>query len=253
MFCVILAFLVGCSMQHLPQTPRIGSDAWYAAVDEILCVADPMGHGPDPGSGEWLRAVHRGLPSESRTTDLSAIGTDSWLRRVDETVFWLRRRPRTPDWEYRRHLADVSLSLEVWAPAGTTPQGRWFRLGVTPRNGEPVVIERPYDGTIVNQWVTDLDADGLPEMLLSVTSFGSGAYGTVIVHEWDGKRLLQAGDYAWKMPVDGYMGHDEIDVTDKHILRAFPIYRQGDSNSGPTGGTRTQRYTLHNGSIWPAD
>ena len=248
-FCTLLAAVAGCAEQRSPSTPGIGSDAWYTAVDEVLGIADPLGHGPTPGSDEWLRAVDRRLPSETRPAGTSGIGADPWLRHVDEAVFWLRRQPRRPDWEYRRHLADITMILEVWAPAGTTPEGRWFRLSVAPRNGERVIVERPYGGTVVNHWVTDLDADGLPEMLLSVTSFGSGAYGKVILYEWDGERFLEATDYAWRMPVEGYMGHDKVEVVGLHIVRISPVYREGDSNSRPTGGTRTQRYKFQDGSL----
>ena len=46
---------------HLKTDRRlaIGSDEWMTLVSRMLGVYDTQGHGPDPGSKEWKRAIHR--------------------------------------------------------------------------------------------------------------------------------------------------------------------------------------------------
>jgi hypothetical protein len=42
----------------------------------------------------------------------------------------------------------------------------------------------------------------------------------------------------------GYMGHDQFAVVETTLMRRFPIYRPGDTNAKPTGGTRQISYKL---------
>jgi hypothetical protein len=45
----------------------------------------------------------------------------------------------------------------------------------------------------------------------------------------------------------GYMGHDEFAVVEKTLVRRFPVYREGDVNADPTGGSRQLQYKLEPG------
>ena len=45
----------------------------------------------------------------------------------------------------------------------------------------------------------------------------------------------------------GYMGHATFRVDGRRLLRSFPIYRDGDPNCCPKGGTRTVAYALVRG------
>jgi hypothetical protein len=42
----------------------------------------------------------------------------------------------------------------------------------------------------------------------------------------------------------GYQGHDEFAVAGYVLVRRFSVYRAGDTNAGPTGGTRQLQYRL---------
>lgn len=95
--------------------------------------------------------------------------------------------------------------------------------------------------------VEDLNSDGVPELVIRAASAGSGSYGSV--KAWtvgtQGSRLqpivlpeLRADQ------TKGYMGHDEFAVVETTLVRRFPIYRPGDSNAKPTGGTRQIQYTM---------
>jgi hypothetical protein len=43
------------------------------------------------------------------------------------------------------------------------------------------------------------------------------------------------------------MGHDAFSVGEGAFLRRFPIYRDGDTNTNPTGGMRQLQYKLVQG------
>jgi hypothetical protein len=44
----------------------------------------------------------------------------------------------------------------------------------------------------------------------------------------------------------GYIGHDTIERQSEMLVRTFPIYLEGNSNSAPTGGTRSLIWDFHN-------
>jgi len=46
---------------------------------------------------------------------------------------------------------------------------------------------------------------------------------------------------------NGYMGHDEFAIVESTLVQRFPIYKPGDSNANPTGGTRQIQYKLKDG------
>ncbi|MCP9780612.1 MULTISPECIES: hypothetical protein [Cyanobium] len=102
-------------------------------------------------------------------------------------------------------------------------------------------------GSVSGVEVADLDANGLPEVYVFITSAGSGSYGSM--EGWalnKGRRSLST----IHMPeltgqaAQGYQGHDEFAVVELTLARRFPIYRPGDNNAKPTGGTRQISYKL---------
>lgn len=113
------------------------------------------------------------------------------------------------------------------------------------------VITSQVDGVVTGAEVADLNADGSPEVYVYVTSAGSGAYGSLAAWSANRKKSLSmiflpelAED-----PVNGkgYMGHDTFVVAEQYLVRLFPIYRKGDPNAAPSGGTRQLQYTLEPG------
>jgi len=79
--------LTSCRSHSPVAVPTIGSAEWLAEVDSTLDIADPAGHGPDHGSDEWYRAVHRRLPSEKEGFRFEDIGTAAWMQHVHDVVF----------------------------------------------------------------------------------------------------------------------------------------------------------------------
>ena len=107
------------------------------------------------------------------------------------------------------------------------------------------------DGTITSIEVEDLDANGYPEVYVYVTSVGSGSYGSLIAYASNRNRsitpisLPQLEDDP--AAAKGYMGHDRLAVGEGALMRNFPIYKEGDTNAAPTGGTRQVQYHLQAG------
>lgn len=40
------------------------------------------------------------------------------------------------------------------------------------------------------------------------------------------------------------MGHDQFVLAEQYLVRSFPVYREGDANAAPSGGTRQLQYKL---------
>jgi hypothetical protein len=109
-------------------------------------------------------------------------------------------------------------------------------------------ISREVDGFIVDAEIADLNADGFPELYVYAQSMGSGSYGSVIAYASNRNKSLSE---IFMPPLDenakaykGYMGHDEFAVVEQKLARRFPIYKDGDTNALPTGGTRQIEYKL---------
>jgi hypothetical protein len=109
-------------------------------------------------------------------------------------------------------------------------------------------MAREIDGTVTGAEVADLNADGSPEIYVYVTSAGSGSYGSLVAYAANRRKSLSE---IYLPPISenaaaskGYMGHDEFAVVENVLVRRFPLYRDGDANARPTGGTRQLQYKL---------
>jgi hypothetical protein len=80
-------------------------------------------------------------------------------------------------------------------------------------------MTKEVDGHVVLAEVADLNVDGSPEIYLPPIA--------------DDPKASK-----------GYMGHDEFRVVESTLVRRFPVYREGDANAKPTGGTRQIQYKL---------
>jgi hypothetical protein len=107
------------------------------------------------------------------------------------------------------------------------------------------------DGSITSAEVGDLNGDGYPEIYVYINSAGSGSYGSLIAYASNRNKSLSQ---IYLPPIEddpsvaqGYMGHDEFAVGEGALLRRFPVYREGDINAKPTGGTRQVQYKLEAG------
>ena len=112
-------------------------------------------------------------------------------------------------------------------------------------------VIKTIEGTVSNIEVDDINTDGSPELMIYITSSGSGSYGTAI--GFSGNNNKSMSEITIPRIVDnpktnkGYMGHDEFALVEGTLVQRFPTYKEGDTNSKPTGGTRQIQYKLKNG------
>jgi hypothetical protein len=111
---------------------------------------------------------------------------------------------------------------------------------------EPFLHE--IDGTAYGAEIADLDANGWPEVYVYVASAGSGSYGSLVAY---GVNAGRSASPIYLPPLTddaeasaGYQGHDEFAVVENRLVRRFPVYNTGDTNSEPTGGMRQVQYKL---------
>jgi len=132
-------------------------------------------------------------------------------------------------------------------------RGSINRLEITPSglsvDNSPIV--REIEGTVSGVEVADLNVDGLPEVYVYVTSAGSGSYGSLVAYSANRRKSLSE---IYMAPITdhptaakGYMGHDDFAVVETTFVRRFPVYKAGDTNAAPTGGTRQLQYKLKPG------
>ncbi len=135
----------------------------------------------------------------------------------------------------------------------TSGTGSITRLRVSPSGLTEVneVVEEELDGTAHGAELADLDANGWPEIYVYVSSAGSGSYGSLAAYAVNNGKSMTP---VYLPPLDqtpevlvGYMGHDEFAVVENRLVRRFPLYKAGDTNSAPTGGTRQLQYRLEAG------
>jgi len=114
--------------------------------------------------------------------------------------------------------------------------------------GDNTPISQDVDGTVAGAEVGDLNVDGSPEVYVFVQSAGSGSYGSLVAYAVNNRKSLSA---IYLPPVTenekaakGYMGHDDFAVVENRLVQRFPVYRDGDTNAKPTGGTRQLQYKL---------
>lgn len=129
-------------------------------------------------------------------------------------------------------------------------QGSENTLRITPSGAlhSPQMIEQKIEGSVIGAEVADLDGNGAPEIYVFVQSAGSGSYGTVVgytVNHGSAMAAITIPELADDPKLSaGYMGRDRFSITRDRLVRQFPIYRDGDPNAAPTGGTRQVQYRL---------
>lgn len=113
------------------------------------------------------------------------------------------------------------------------------------------LITKNVDGIINTIEIEDVNTDGSPELLIYITNSGSGSYGTAI--GFSGNNNKSVSEISIPSIIEnpkankGYLGHDEFKLIVGTLIQRFPIYKEGDTNSNPTGGTRQIQYKLKNG------
>ena len=150
---------------------------------------------------------------------------------------------------FQKSLQFKSMSFDIT----TKGNGSLRQLNIQPKGFEETNknFELEIEGKATDAQVADLNADGFPELLIFTQSAGSGSYGNVIAFSSNGAKSMSQVYFppANENPKlnKGYMGHDTFLINESTLIQEFPIYKDGDPNSDPTGGIRRIQYKLVNG------
>ncbi|WP_279247183.1 hypothetical protein [Candidatus Litorirhabdus singularis] len=142
-------------------------------------------------------------------------------------------------------------SLRFTVKASATGSINTLALQVNGLANGPASFSDIIDGTANKTEMADLDGNGWPEIYTSISSAGSGSYGSLVAYAVNaGKSLspIYLPELSNKeAEAQGYMGHDEFALVGNRLVRRYPVYNQGDTNSAPSGGIRQLEYQLHAG------
>ena len=152
-------------------------------------------------------------------------------------------------YSFQKTLQFKGISFDV----NTKGSGSLRQLVIQPKGFEETNknIELEIDGKVTDALVADLNADGFPELLIFTQSAGSGSYGNIVAFSANGVKSMSRVNFppANENPKlnKGYMGHDTFLINESALIQEFPIYKEGDSNSNPSGGVHRIQYKLVNG------
>lgn len=191
-----------------------------------------------------MRSAARRNEAASYTLDVAIADAAASSRAGDQ---WRAEATAGKPFDATLRLAGIRFRVTA------TNEGSINRLSIVPSGleNDNRPIEREIDGAVTAAEVADLNADGSPEIYVYVTSAGSGSYGSLVAYSANRRKSLSeihlppvAENQA---AAKGYMGHDEFAVVESTFVQRFPVYRDGDTNNRPTGGTRQLQYKLEAG------
>jgi hypothetical protein len=106
-------------------------------------------------------------------------------------------------------------------------------------------IKQKVDGFVTDAEGADLDSNGSPELYIFSRTYGSGSFGKIIGYQFYANVFsVIITEPAPQDLKKGYMGHDSYKIQAGYLLRTFPVYKAGEANAEPTGGSRTLVYRL---------
>lgn len=123
-----------------------------------------------------------------------------------------------------------------------------IEVAVKYRNKQIANFKTDVDFLAENAWVSDLNGDGKPKLAVASRSLRSNGSGTLDVYWLDDKTLRRTTMPDHEEGV-GYQGHDTFRLDGSKIVRSFPVYRDGDPDNHPSGGTRTLDYVFSDGKL----
>lgn len=159
-----------------------------------------------------------------------------------------------PTQEAQKIVFQKTLTLQnITFAISATGEGSISELTIQPKgldiDNQKITVE--LDGQVVDAEIEDLNSDGFPEILIYTTSAGSGSYGNVIGYSVNNGKSISQIYFPEisenKEASSGYMGHDEFAIIETTLARRFPVYKDGNTNNNPTGGTRQIDYKLKDG------
>jgi hypothetical protein len=169
------------------------------------------------------------------------IGTVDSLSIASDTVMQLGIER---SYEYHKSIvANSKLVYDIIGFGGSATKGEYAILQRGADNRADTIVKGPREGTIVNAFLADLNGNKISEIYIVTQSVGSGSYANITAFEIEAKNAVPI---SYKPETEnGYMGHDSVYIEGNKIARVFPVYKSGDPNCCPTGGSAKVTYALN--------
>jgi PliI/PliC-like inhibitor of I-type lysozyme len=102
------------------------------------------------------------------------------------------------------------------------------------------------DGSIEDVFVTDINMNKKPDIIIWFMCIGSGKYGNIKCFEFDGQNLTELIlPELSKQQRSGYRRYDNFKVVNGKVYHSFSKYNPKDEYIKPTGGRATFVYSSH--------
>ena len=109
-------------------------------------------------------------------------------------------------------------------------------------------VERDIEGVVTGADIGDINVDGSPEIYVYIKGKDRGS---LIAYSANKNKSL-SDIYLPPITDDpkltkGYRGHDEFMMVENSVVQRFPVYKDNDTDTKPTGGWRQLQYKLVQG------
>lgn len=149
---------------------------------------------------------------------------------------------------YSRHLQQKGISYDIASrPAGGCSV-QIVTVGARRGNKKLAGVKADVDYLAHSARMVDLAGDGVPELAVTSRTNGGIASEVVDLYWLDGEKVHRAAVPELENG-SGYRGGDHFYFEDRMLVRTIPVYRDGDSDSRPTGGTRSLKYEYRAGTL----
>jgi hypothetical protein len=146
-------------------------------------------------------------------------------------------------------MGDHQVRVAAWGLQGSRSLELYLVQLLSPR-GMTAMTTGSLIGSLEQVWLTDLDQDDQLEVLILSRTSGGGSQAELIFLESDGFSFSRRPmPELSQMSDEGYRGGDVVIIQNQRILREFPVYRTGDADCCPTGGTMRMVYSFENDLI----
>ncbi|MCV6636367.1 hypothetical protein [Candidatus Albibeggiatoa sp. nov. NOAA] len=152
------------------------------------------------------------------------------------------------DCEFNQAAAFANYQIRVYTD-GDSCSLQTYQI-VVQSGGRIVKAVAKQSEPIKNMWVTDLDRDGLFEVVIFSASVETGEYGELVLHEWTGNDF--SSRFTPPLSVaqqQGYRGFDNYRIYQNQLVHEFPVYNIGDKACCASGGKRQSVYQYRNNNI----
>tara|TARA_Y100000588_G_scaffold213968_1_gene227902 strand:+ start:861 stop:1379 length:519 start_codon:yes stop_codon:yes gene_type:complete len=136
------------------------------------------------------------------------------------------------DWEFESD----DLKVVVIGKDAVYDDVRSYQIVVSDELRTIARLEVNRDGLVTDAWLTDLDQDGMFEVVVATGQLSGAEAGAVDVHEWQEFRFVSSRPkQLTTTELVGYQGNDQYTIAGGRLQRSYPMFNETDGMWVPTG------------------